>query len=453
MKSSSKTGGRRKGRAFRAAALSSVAAFCLLLALCALLLIRARGGSGGDAEEAASVFHLHAAATPAPTAAPTPTVAPAPVFAFSESADAPMPKRLERLALGGERMLDGTVTCNYPITSVTVMALCDYTEDPFYPYVGSVTFSPDSNVRSYRLSDAAGTREGVSLAEQLRFSELKTGLHTLVLSAACTQTGTGVSEPFTVESGKFYVLGEKWKRVDSSMFSNGSYKTALAFFGGDTEAFLYRFQKVFDRYTVADPDWEARYITEIKMDEGEPWRVHIDTLPYYEKVRGYFGSANVRVHGTNGDTGVLPLSRLVVDYNGSYLSRYTSGLKYFSHHGFGTATDINAVMTPNMNNKENLAVIDGEVRDCLVYNGILTENGAQYYDFTYSGAYACTDFSMPESVINYLLYEFAFYRAGFQWGHYYNSTSDGMHFTLTDNIKTTHDSDKRGLRKVYEYYD
>jgi hypothetical protein len=48
------------------------------------------------------------------------------------------------------------------------------------------------------------------------------------------------------------------------------------------------------------------------------------------------------------------------------------------------------------------------------------------------------------------LYELAFYRAGFQWGHYYVSTSDAMHFTLTDNIRISHDGNE-GLRKVYEY--
>ena len=58
--------------------------------------------------------------------------------------------------------------------------------------------------------------------------------------------------------------------------------------------------------------------------------------------------------------------------------------------------------------------------------------------------------NVPETVINYLLYELAFYRAGFQWGHYYISTSDGMHFTLTDNIRISHDGND-GLRKVFEY--
>lgn len=449
MQSSRRNGNRQGHNGFRTAALLSVAAICLLALLCVLLAAGLRGGSGNPSETS-GVFHHITAETPAPTAAPT--VPPAPAFAFLENAENPLPASLERLALGAERTLDGTITCNYPLTSVTVMILCDYTENAFYPYIGRVTFAAGSNIKSYRFSDASGTREGKSLSGQLPLSALKTGLHTIVISASCTQTGMGGDTPFMLESAKFYVLGEDWTRITDDMFSNGSYKTALAFFG-ETERFLYRFQKVYGRYTVADPDWEAAYIAEIKMDEGEPWRVHTDALPYYERVRAYFGSARVRVHGTNGDTGVLPLSRLIVDYNGSYLSRYTSGLKYFSHHGLGTATDLNAVMPPNQNNKENLRVIEDEVQNCLIYNGILTENGAQYYDFTYSGSYACTDFGMPESVINYLLYELAFYRAGFQWGHYYNSTSDGMHFALTDNIRVSHDGGKRGLRKVYEYYD
>ena len=74
-----------------------------------------------------------------------------------------------------------------------------------------------------------------------------------------------------------------------------------------------------------------------------------------------------------------------------------------------------------------------------------------YYDYTYTGDSLLWVYrNIPETVINYLLYELAFYRAGFQWGHYYVSTSDGMHFTLTDNIRISHDGNS-GLRKVYEY--
>ena len=95
-------------------------------------------------------------------------------------------------------------------------------------------------------------------------------------------------------------------------------------------------------------------------------------------------------------------------------------------------------------------VIDDEVRGYLAYNGIQTDGAVSYYDFTYSGSYGITHHDVPETVINYILYELAFYRAGFQWGHYYNSTSDGMHFVLTDNIKIAHDS-AEGLRKVFSY--
>lgn len=74
-----------------------------------------------------------------------------------------------------------------------------------------------------------------------------------------------------------------------------------------------------------------------------------------------------------------------------------------------------------------------------------------YYDYTYTGDSLLWVFqTIPETVINYIIYELAFYRAGFQWGHYYVSTSDGMHFTLTDNIRINHDGND-GLRKVFDY--
>ena len=53
--------------------------------------------------------------------------------------------------------------------------------------------------------------------------------------------------------------------------------------------------------------------------------------------------------------------------------------------------------------------------------------------------------------MNYLLYEFGFFRAGFDWAHYYKSTSDAMHFCLSEYVTHKHDDKKYGLRKVYEY--
>ncbi len=60
------------------------------------------------------------------------------------------------------------------------------------------------------------------------------------------------------------------------------------------------------------------------------------------------------------------------------------------------------------NTKENIAIINDEVRNKLVYNGIKQENGDSYYDYT-TPAMRCWAYqSVPETVINYLLYELAF---------------------------------------------
>ncbi len=443
----------RYNGSFRVAAL--LAAACVLLAvLLALMLLRgartrtaeaeARKGTPAPQLRTAAVADDPAQAGPEPAD----TQAPMPAFTFTPDESHPLPGAHERLRYGQARTLGGTVTCNDPITRITAMIARDYCEDPFYPYMASVSFAPESNVTSYRLTDD-DTVEGVSLASLLNLNTLKVGLHTLVLTGVCTNACMPSSEVLSI---RFYVLDSDWKQFAARDFSNNSYETALAFFGGDTERFLYRYQNVDGRYTVADPDWESRYIIEFPMDGGDPWLIHIDAVPYYEKLRAYLDTTHVRVHGTNGDTGVLPLNQLIVAYHGSYVSRFTSAAqRYISHHALGATTDVNAIMEPNKNTGANNELVDNEVRNLLAYNGIYSDADTQYYDFTYSGSYRCTDFGVPESVINYLLYELAFYRAGFQWGHYYNSTSDAMHFSLTDNIRTRHDG-AGGLQKVTEYY-
>lgn len=433
---------------FRVAAL--LAAVCALFIIClALCLVKCNAFDGATSALTGAQpipIDVAAAASSAPTSAPTPQ--PLPELTFLPDPASPFAQTMGRVPLGKPQPLSGMVTSNYPLESVSATFLCDYTEDPFYPYVAGVTFAPGSNVTTYSF-EQTNTAGGVSLASQIDLGMLQTGVNALVIQAKCQ----GMELPAEVFSTNFYVLGDTWKRFTAEDFSNNGYRTALAFFGGDPERFLYRYQNVYGRYTVADPEWETRYITPLDMGYDEPWLVHVDAVPYYEKLREYLQTGFVRVHGTNGDTGVLPLSRLIVVYHGSFVSRFTSAKRSaISHHALGTTTDVNAIMEPNMNTKANLALIDNEVRSLLTYNGILTENGVSYYDFTYTGSYRCTDYNVPETIINYLLYELAFYRAGFQWGHYYNSTSDGMHFTLSENIKNRHNGGSRGLQKVTEYY-
>ncbi len=437
---------RRKKRRTVGTPGAAILALCFVCACCVLFLLIAlplRRNSRTTLEIVAAETP-----TPVPAAAPTPTPTPLPpsVLTFDESADDPMPVITDRLALGHSYKLSGTVQSNYPLLSVTVSIDCLYSEDLFYPYEKTVTFNPNLRIYSYPLGDDQ-TQEGVSLDSLVQFSELHTGIHTLRVLASSTGQPTQ-TELFTT---RFYVLADQWNQIKKSDFSNSSYATALDFFQ-DTDAFLYRYQWVDARYIVADPDWENQYIVSFDcIPGGESWRIHKSALPYYELVSEYLNAVHVRVSGTNGDSGVLPLYQLIDTYNGSYCSRFTSSEKYISHHAFGTATDLNGGMSANDNTKDNISLINDEVRNKLTYNGIKTEDGVSYYDYTYSGDYLLWVYrQIPETVINYLLYELAFYRAGFQWGHYYVSTSDGMHFTLTDNIRISHDGND-GLRKVYEY--
>ncbi len=387
---------------------------------------------------------------PTPSIAPTPSPSPTPrvpsVLTFDESTDHPLPAQDSRLAFGHGYKLRGTVQSNYPLTSVSLEINCAFSEDPRYPYVKSVSFDSNKQVYSYSLDDVL-TQEGVSLDSLTQFSALGVGIHTLKLFA----TSTGQDTPEKVFEIRFYNLSGHWETIKKSDFSNNSYETALKFFK-DKDAFLYRYQWVDARYVVADPDWENEYIVSYDCLPGrEPWRIHKFALPYYKEASFYLNNVHVRVSGTNGDSGVLLLRDLIDTYNGSYCSRFTSSEKHISHHTFGTATDLNGGMGANDNIKENIELINTEVRDKLVYNGIKTENGVFYYDYTYSGDSLLWVYqTIPETVINYILYELAFYRAGFQWGHYYVSTSDGMHFTLTDNIRISHDGND-GLRKVFDY--
>ena len=436
-------GKHKRGNEMRSAAmvaLFGVIGLCLLFLLIALPLRALRG------EPEAPTPAITAAPLPTPIPTPSPTPYLPSVLTFDESSDNPLPSPSSRLSYGRGFKLRGQVQSNYSLTSVSLEINCAYSEDPRYPYVQSVSFDPANAVYTYPLEDAL-TREGVSLDSLAQFAALDVGIHTLKLYA----TSTGQPAPEKLFETTFYVLSDQWNTIKKSDFSNNSYETALNFFK-EKDAFLYRYQWVDARYVVADPDWESTYIISYDCLPGrEPWRIHKAALPYYKAASYYLNNVHVRVSGTNGDSGVLLLRDLIDTYNGSYCSRFTSSEKSISHHAFGTATDLNGGMGANDNLKENIALINDEVRNFLTYNGIKSENNVLYYDYTYSGSSLLWVFqTIPETVINYILYELAFYRAGFQWGHYYVSTSDGMHFTLTDNIRISHDGND-GLRKVFEY--
>lgn len=410
--------------------------------LCGALL-----GCNGRNTLGGTPVRTHGESMPGPTPPPAleamaPTEPPAPKVTFVPEGTG-LPGDDQRLT-GEDFSMGGRVVSDTPLARITMTITCDYNEDPFYPYVCSVTFPAGKEIYAYSLADAQ-TTEGASLDTLTDFSLLHNGYHTLTISAFVEAS----SHPIILKTQKFYVLAGPWNRLRAADFSS-AYRQTLDFFDHHKERFLYRYQQGYDRYLVADPDWEAAYLVDFDPGFGRAWRIHRDALPNYEKAAAYLASVHLRVHGTCGDTGVILLYKLVDSYNGSYVCRFITGTHKVSHHAFGTATDINASMPPNLNTAENNALVGGEVEKLLSYNGILTEDGEAYYDFTYSGNYMLTRCGVPQTVVNYLLYELAFYRAGFQWGHYYRTKSDAMHFSLTDDTYYSHDG-KGSLRKVYTY--
>ncbi len=369
---------------------------------------------------------------------------PAPVFAFRADPAYPMPEDSVLLKLGEPYAIGGTILASAPIDTVTVSVSCAHgPKDGPYPYKKSVMLREPSG--TYDLRSADSVDGGKSLADLVRFEDFLVGVHTLRITATCED-----SRAVEVYRCTFFVAGDEWLEITRENFPD-SYPEALKFFGS-TERFLYRYQWVNGRYIMADPEWETAYITEIAgYPKGEPWRVHVDAVSYMQKAFDYLETSYVRVHGTNGDTGVIKASALITEYNGCYVSRFTSSLKSISHHTFGTAVDVNASMQPNKNIAENTEVIDRDVKGHLVYNGILEENGVPYYDYTYDGTYQLDPNGVPQTCVNYLLYELGFYRAGFLWAHYYRTTSDAMHFCLSEFVTYSHDDAKMGLRKIFAY--
>ncbi len=206
------------------------------------------------------------------------------------------------------------------------------------------------------------------------------------------------------------------------------------------------------RYIATDEDWRNKYLVVSSLG-----RVHVDALSHFEAAEHYLKNTYVRVSLQNPVTGlvsegsVLLLDELL-EKSATYVPRFQSNQEYISHHTFGTAIDVNDTMVPNKNRPENHEVIGDDVKNHLIYNGIRTdENGVLYYDFLYTGSYSGRYKRVPKTIINYLLYELAFFRAGFEWGYYYETTCDAMHFMLTENDINRHMHTDIGLRKVYEY--
>ena len=230
----------------------------------------------------------------------------------------------------------------------------------------------------------------------------------------------------------------------------GASDSVLIFDVGSPERFLFRYRTTDSTMISVDPEWREQYDAEAVVINGKTWRCHVDAVPYFEKAGQYLESTYIRIHGNKLDTGVVRLKNLVT-FNGSIVRRFTNSNQFISHHSFGTAVDINAYYPSHRDVLSNRDVIYKEVTKNLTYNGIVELDGLPCYDFTYTGTAKAGLCKVPEPLMNYLLYELAFYRAGFSWGLYYPHTCDGMHFTLSELSPSLFTDSPYAMRKVFAY--
>lgn len=388
-------------------------------------------------------------ATPSPTAKPTKKPAVLPEerepelnegILFSEAAYGMPSAELPVMQSIGFNFR-GTVTSQLPLTKI----LMSVTDSSGHTYSGTVTFSSASKVLSYALNDASLTVEKKSIDSLALTEKLSLGNCLLELFAQ----DTAHSSPILLLSRRFSKISGQYT-LTPNQFRDGYYETALAFFG-DTEEFLFHFSNDDGRYIKQENAWKNTHLVTVKNQVGKNITIHRKAQAPFEQAFQYMNTTLLRVHGNGFDTGIISLAALAPENNGTYVSRFVSGKRFISHHAFGTAQDINASQNSNKNNIKNHKIIASEVA-LLDYEGILKDdNGNEYHSFIYRGS--CTDLcgGVPQTVVNYLLYELAYFRAGFGWGYYYSHTCDAMHFTLSEMPPSVHEKENGGLRKVYQY--
>ncbi len=213
---------------------------------------------------------------------------------------------------------------------------------------------------------------------------------------------------------------------------------------------MFRYKRAEDRQITVDSKWKDEHFVEVLFPDEKKRTVHRKAEADFQHAVNYLQNVYVHVGGTYNSE-IIPLWSLVSSFDGIMNTRFVTGREFVSHHSFGTAIDLNACMEVNKDQLNNRELIFDEVHEHLIYNGIKKNGNYTYYDFTYNGTYPETYCDVPETVINYLLYELAFYRSGFSWGYYYPHICDGMHFSLSDMDPDIHNSSDRSLRKVYTY--
>ena len=362
-------------------------------------------------------------------------------IAFQACPEVPIIQDGDTLQQGLDFNLHGSVYSGSALTSVTAQVVPAGGAEASIQQ--SVTFLPEQNVTAYSLTSKVLD----SLDQKFDLRTLSAGQYRFTLTA----TSVSKQEPVTLVSAKFNVAIYRPYTLTQNKFDD-NYLDALEFFHGEKAAFLFPYYIGYGRGIDTDAGWRNTHIVVSSLG-----RVNVNAVPNFEAANHYLRNTYVRVSLYTPRTkrtaeGSIMLLNDLMEKRGTYVPRFQTNLAYISHHSLGTAIDVNDDLYPNSNSPGNHELIGGDVRNHLTYNGIKTDkSGIRYYDFTYDGDYPASYKKVPNTIMNYLLYELAFYRAGFEWGFYYETTCDAMHFMLTENDRNRHMHTDIGLRKVYDY--
>ncbi len=365
--------------------------------------------------------------------------------------EVPLPVEGEEFQKDLDYNIHGALYSDSPLLSATLKCVG---RDGKHTEEQKVTFDPAADVREYSIDSSEETVDGKALDKLFDVSGLPAGKYTLSLTA------TSQNQPAeqTMFSVNVQIVDTDRYLLTRNKFDD-NYIEANRFFEGNAEKFLFHYSLSKSRNISTENDWREKYL----QGESDLGRVHADAVPYFNKANEYLESTYICVTWnrtrSNGETSVTKgkvtqLKKLMHEYR-AYVPRFQSNMEFLSHHTLGTAIDVNDGMYPNKNIITNHELVYDEVKNYLTYNGIKTsDKGQQYYDFTYTGSYKAKFERIPTTIINYLLYEFAFFRAGFEWGYYYETACDGMHFMLTENDINRHLDTDIGLHNpaINEFY-
>lgn len=368
--------------------------------------------------------------------------APDPAIYLVPEENLPLPCEEYHLTEKRDFIFGGTVVSEAPLTSVSV-TISDGAGQVLQ-HIQAETDPADERATSFPLWDRTYPFEDDSLSARTDFASLTPGQYTFTLQAA-NHTGevTLYSSPFTVEKATaLHTL------IPNDL--RGTYGTMAAYLGEGVLPFTYQ-TGTFGQIMI-DHVWSSRNSAEISTPFDGPWKVNKAAQEPFKKAISYLRNTYVHVGG-KWDSGIVRLDQLVASYNGPFIPREEEGTPFLSPHVVGLAVDLNGTIGLNDAAPDNWAVFCQEISENLIYNGIREKKGYRYYDFTYIGAWGTAYANVPTIIQNYLLYELAFFRAGFFWGVYYDHTCDAKHFGLGEYDPAIHSDSPLALRKVFEYID